>query len=41
MFRGPPGVAVTTVLHRLLVASVHRPAFGLSNRTVLCSGDVV
>jgi len=41
MFRVSPGVAVPTVLPRLLVSSVHLPAFGLSNRSVLCSVDVV
>jgi len=35
MFQGPPGVAVPTLLPRLPVASVHRPAFGLSNRSPL------
>ena len=29
MFRGPPGVAVPTVLPGLSVPSIHSPAFGL------------
>ena len=29
---GPPGVAVPTILCRLIVPSVHSSVFGLSNR---------
>jgi len=35
MFRGPPGVAVPTILPRLSVLSVHPPVFGISNRSPL------
>ena len=41
MFRVPAGVAVPTVLPRLLVPSVHPPVFGLSNCSVLCSDSSV
>ena len=39
MFTVPPRVAVCTVLPRLPVHSVHHSAFGLSHRSVLCSGE--
>ena len=41
MSRGPPEVAVPVDLARLPVPSVHSAVFGLSNRSVLCSVDVV
>ena len=40
MFSGPPGMAVSTVLTRLPVPSVHPPAFELSNRSSLMSSTL-